>query len=337
MSSYLVIKLGSLGDVAMAIVMATELRKSQSKVRLTWIVGRASRPLLESTGIIDEIITADEEAILNGSLLQKVRAVWDVLRKLGRRKFDVCLIPYRDWRYHILRVGVRCKEVRTFRHGRWLIPGRYHGAEYLRLALAKDNVAGVNIGLPLVQSAPYSTDSAPVILLAPGSPDPAATDRMRQWPLELYVQLAKMLCETGYAVGIVGIDRTGKLNEAFHNLPVVSFVNRTTIPELLQVLRQARLLVTHDTGTLHLMGICGGACVALFGPTLASEKLFPDSKNFALQSPLFLPCMPCYDGRNYEACSHRNCMRNITPQMVFQVACNAMKKLSHAENTWEKT
>ena len=37
---------------------------------------------------------------------------------------------------------------------------------------------------------------------------------MRQWPLDSYVQLAKMLSESGRTVGIVGIDKTGKLAEA---------------------------------------------------------------------------------------------------------------------------
>lgn len=337
MTSYLIIKLGAIGDVAMATTIASELRKTAYSTRITWVVGRAAKPILEAIGIIDEIITADEDAILCGNLLQKIRAVWSVARKLGMRKFDVCLIPYRDWRYHILRAGVLCKEVRTFRHARWLIPGRYHAFEYARLALGKDIGPDTQISLPPVQSTPYTAEITPAILLAPGSPSPSATDRMRQWPLDSYVQLAQMLCDQGHAVGIVGIDRTGKLEEAFRNLPVVSFVNRTTIPELLQTLGQARLLVTHDTGTMHLMEICGGACVAMFGPTLASEKLFPASKNIALQSPASLPCMPCYDGRDYAACSHRLCMHNIAPQRVFQVVCNYMEKSSYADNAGEKS
>ena len=337
MTSYLIIKLGAIGDVVMATAIASELRKSTPTARITWVVGNAARPLLEATGIIDEIITADEDAILCGSLSQKISAVWSVVSKLGLRKFDVCLIPYRDWRYHILRAGVRCKEVRTFRHARWLIPGRYHGFEYARLALGKDLAPDAHISLPPAQSAACVAENVPAILLAPGSPSPSATDRMRQWPLDFYVQLAQMLCGQGHAVGIVGIDKTGKLDEAFRHLPVVSFINRTTIPELLQVLGQAQLLVAHDTGTMHLMGMCGGACVAMFGPTLASEKLFPASKNLALQSPVSLPCMPCYDGREYAQCSHHLCMHNITPQRVFQAVCNYMEKSSHADNAGGKS
>ena len=125
MCCYLIIKLGAIGDVAMATTMASELRRANPSARLTWVVGSAAKPLLQAMGIVDEIITANEEAILHGSLAQKMRAVWSVWRSLGRRKFDVCLIPYRDWRYHILRAGVHCKEVRSFRHD---VRGPHQGA-----------------------------------------------------------------------------------------------------------------------------------------------------------------------------------------------------------------
>ena len=337
MNSHLIIKLGAIGDVAMASVIATELRKSTPDAHITWVVGRAAKPLLEATGMVDEIITADEDAILYGSLPKKISAVLSVLGKLRLRKFDVCLIPYRNWRYHLLRAGVRCKEVRTFRHGRWLIPGRYHGFEYARLARGRDLEPDANIPLPKVCTTAPAAKGTPAILLAPGSPSPLATDRMRQWPLNYYAELAQMLCEHGYEVGILGVDKTGKLEEAFRNLPVVSYINRTTLPELMQVLGQAKLLVTHDTGTMHLMELCGGACVALFGPTLASEKLFPASRNLALQSPVCLSCMPCYDGVDYAQCSHRRCMHNITPQRVMQAACNYMKNSSHTDNAGKES
>ena len=46
MSFYLIIKLGAIGDVAMATIMAYELRKAKPDARLVWVVGSAARPLL---------------------------------------------------------------------------------------------------------------------------------------------------------------------------------------------------------------------------------------------------------------------------------------------------
>lgn len=315
MASYLVIKLGALGDVVMASAILAELKIQQSGNTVTWITGKAARPLLERMNLVDEIITVDEHAVLDGSLLKKISVVASVFIKLFGRKFDVCLIPYRDWRYHLLRLGARCTTVRSFRGNRGLIPGRYHAFEYIRLASGRDSSSEDEITIPHVSFS--QAIQAPQVLLAPGCPSPTATDKIRQWPLEHYVHLARLLCEHGYSVGLIGMDTTDLLEKAFCGIPVISYINKTTIDELLQLLGGARLLVAHDSGPIHLMKLAGGACVNLFGPTLASEKVKPSPHHIVLQSPVTIPCMPCYDGKTYAACTDNICMKKIQPQAVF--------------------
>lgn len=143
MVTYLVIKLGAIGDVAMASTMLTEIRNSGKETSITWVVGKAAAPLLAATGLVDEIILADERAILSGGLWQKILAASSISRVLSGRKFDVCLVPYRDFRYRLLLLGVRCSDVRTFRKSRGLVPGRYHGFEYARLARGHESSHGM--------------------------------------------------------------------------------------------------------------------------------------------------------------------------------------------------
>ncbi len=335
MASYLVIKLGALGDVVMASAMLTELKMRQSGNTVTWITGKAARPLLEMTGLVDEIITVDEQAILNGCLKKKMSSVISVFFKLLGRRFDVCLVPYRDWRYHLLRLGARCASVRSFRGSRWLIPGRYHAFEYMRLASGQECSAEEEAVIPQI-SFPQK-NHAPQILLAPGCPDPAATDIIRQWPLEHYVHLARRLCEHGYSVGLIGMDTTGRLEGAFSGIQITSYINKTTLEELLRLLDGTRLLVAHDSGPIHLMEMLGGGCVSLFGPTLASEKICPSPRHSALQSSVVLPCMPCYNGKNYAECADSFCMKQIQPEAVFiAVQKHLSGNFSYAKNTGEE-
>ena len=336
MASYLVIKLGALGDVVMASAMLTELKIRQSGNTVTWITGKAARPLLEMTNLVDEIITVDEQAILNGCLKKKMSSVISVFFKLLGRRFDVCLVPYRDWRYHLLRLGARCASVRSFRGSRWLISGRYHAFEYIRLASGRGYSAVGETAIPKV-SFPQKIQ-APQVLLAPGCPDPAATDIIRQWPLEHYVHLARRLCAHGYSVGLVGMDTTGRLEGTFSDIPVTSYINKTTLKDMLRILDGTRLLVAHDSGPIHLMEMVGGVCVSLFGPTLASEKICPSSRHSVLQSSVVLPCMPCYDGKNYAECADSFCMKQIHPESVFiAVQKHLSGNFSYAKNTSEET
>ena len=256
MATYLIVKLGAIGDVAMASTMLTEIRKSGKETSITWVTGKAAAPLLAATGQVDEIILADERAILSGGLWQKILAVSSILRILSGRKFDVCLVPYRDFRYRLLLLSVRCPDVRTFRKSRGLVPGRYHGFEYARLARGHESSCGMGASFPPLRVAPARL-AVPQILLAPGGAGDAS-DRMRRWPLEYYVRLAGMLCGQGYSVGITGMDGTGALEAAFRKIPVTSFVNRTDLPGLLRLLRGTRLLITHDSGPVHLMALWRG-------------------------------------------------------------------------------
>ena len=326
MKTYLIIKLGALGDVAMATSILSSIKADNPDATVTWVAGSASSALLKLTGLVDEIIVADERVILNGSFLQKVKAVSTIFLKLLGRKFDFCLVPYRDWRYHLLHMGARCKAVLSFRGEHKLIPGRYHGSEYLRLALGNQFSSNSKLALPVPALKNTPQADVPQILLAPGSPDPHATDWNRQWPLSHYVELAQKLCAEGLSVGIVGIDSTEVVDSFFKEMDVKSYINKTNLTELLQVLSSAKVLVCHDSGVMHLMTMCGGACVSIFGPTLAMEKVFPSPQQIALHSSEAPPCMPCYDGKKYTMCEKRECMRLVTPEQVFNATIALLKR-----------
>lgn len=317
MKTYLIIKLGALGDVVMATSILSAIKADNPDAVITWVTGTASRQLLELTGLVDEIIVADEGIILNGSFLQKVKAVGAIFLKLLGRKFDCCLVPYRDWRYHLLHLGARCKAVVSFRGEHKLIPGRYHSSEYLRLVLGNKFSSDSKLALSVPALRNTSQLDAPQILLAPGSPTPNATDWNRQWPLAHYVELAQKFCAEGFSVGIVGIDSTERVNSFFKDIDVTLYINKTNLTELLQLLSNARVLICHDSGVMHLMAMCGGSCISIFGPTLSIEKVFPSPQQIALHCPVALPCMPCYDGKKYTKCEKRECMRLVTPEHVF--------------------
>ena len=60
---------------------------------------------------------------------------------------------------------------------------------------------------------------------------------------------------------------------------------RTTLTELAEVARRARLFLASDTGPLHIAAAIGTPCVGLFGPTWGDEAGPYGSKNVSIQSP----------------------------------------------------
>lgn len=313
--SWLIIKIGALGDIAMSLAALPVVDQIPGR-RITWVVGKNAATLLELTQKIDEIILVDEKALYGGSIIRALGEVFAVWRRLLGRTYDVCLIPYRDWRYHLLRLGARCKIVRSFR-GRGLIPGRYHGSEYMRLALGEDPPpCKKEVVFPLLNYQGGTIDQAPDILLAPGGGVSGHTAG-RQWPVSHYVAFAHLAHERGFSVGLVGSGQDEDLERYFSDIPVVSYINKTSIKDLLLLLSKCRLLVTHDCGLMHIMVLAQGPMIALFGPTLPSEKVIPSEKIKVLRYPEYLPCRPCYDGKTYSSCKNNVCMNGISPEFVF--------------------
>ena len=333
--SYLIIKLGALGDVAMSLAALREL-KSVPGTKVTWVAGESVVPLLELSNLVDEIIIADSPALLGSNKILAACAVLSVCRKLWGRKFDLCLIPYRDWRYNFLRLGAWCKTVCSFRPKANLIPGRYHGSEYMRLASGGNVCSDVENLFPDLCLPSKGAMQVPDILLAPGGSFNASKgDVKRRWPVEHYVKFAQMALDSNLTVGIIGSGDDAELEKEFSELPVTSFINKTTLVELLSILRETRLLITHDSGPMHLMALVGRPMIALFGPTLAMEKIISSHRAKVLHSPRPLLCRPCYDGKRYAKCSSNFCMTEILPDRVFSEALILLKE-AEAENTGEK-
>ncbi|MFA5276839.1 MAG: glycosyltransferase family 9 protein, partial [Candidatus Omnitrophota bacterium] len=95
---------------------------------------------------------------------------------------------------------------------------------------------------------------------------PFTSDTLKQWPVDRFRQLIKRLSEElKDKVLVVGRDEIiGE--EYFDSLGdnIINLVNKTSLVELAQILKQCRMLVTCDSGPMHLAAAVGTPVVALF-------------------------------------------------------------------------
>lgn len=327
----LVVKLGAMGDVIMSLTMVTALRALDPTAHLTWIVGQASRPILDLVAGIDKIICVDERRIMRGTLREQTQAVFRLWLKLAGRHFDLVITAHADRRYRILSLPVVATERRAWARGGRAgpLPGRYHASEYARLISNRDGPASPNYDLPQVAQElprlPFDRcDHQALVVLAPGGArNVMRDDPLRRWPIERYVELARALLASGCTVVAVGAKHELHVGEAFAGTGVISLVGRTSFPELVATIRAADVVVTHDSLALHLSRLARTPVVALFGPTSPHEKVppvrsaGPDSAMRVLWGGENLPCRPCYDGVNYFACPVNKCMRDISSDEVM--------------------
>lgn len=94
---------------------------------------------------------------------------------------------------------------------------------------------------------------------------PWTSDKVKQWPLTNFQDLSKRIAvELNKKVIIVGSRDNLELSKEFFSENVVNLTGKTTLKELAAVLRKCRLLISGDSGPVHLASCLGTQVIALF-------------------------------------------------------------------------
>lgn len=325
MAKVLIVKFGAIGDVIMALPAARALYERDGvENQIDWVCGPVVAPLLACYPWIRTIV-ADERAILRGTVTERLTALMELWRAIGWAKYDLCATLYYDARYRGVMLPLRARrKVMLSRKDRTktLLAGRHHADEYARILLElKDGERPVALAPVRAEQLPMSplvrTDGVLRVTLAPaGAKNMMRDDALRRWPVENYVALASVLLERGMEVVLAGGPDDVWAVPAFAGLAVTDMIGKLTLPEMLSLLDDSDVMVTHDTGPLHLAGVTGVGIVSIFGPTDPRGRLPQRMNTVALWGGEGFACRPCYDGRDYAPCLHNGCMRQVSVEMV---------------------
>ncbi|HSY17846.1 MAG TPA: lipopolysaccharide heptosyltransferase II [Candidatus Acidoferrales bacterium] len=163
----------------------------------------------------------------------------------------------------------------------------------------------------------WKMDGARWVALQPG----ARWDNKR-WPVEHFSALVGMLVKKFPDVrfAVLGGKDDRPLGEKISQAEparVLNLCGATSLPEMIEFLRGCDLLITNDTGPMHVAAALGKPLIALFGPT-APERTGPYGQ---LENVLRinLPCAPCLKSEcHFE--QPLECLRALSPETVCQRA-----------------
>ena len=215
------------------------------------------------------------------------------------------------------------------------LPGRYQGDEYVRLVTGLDGPSAPVAAIPLLRPSlrPALEEklekNGKVVALAPGGArNILRDDALRRWPVENYALLAGKFLKEGYQVLLTGSHQDDWVRVPFEKLAVTDLVGQTSLTDLMALFGRCRLVVTHDSGPLHLAVASGTPTIALFGPTNPGEKIPSSGKTKVLWGGEHLACRPCYDGRNYWDCHDNQCLKSLGVDRVFREALETIRRES---------
>ena len=274
---FLVVRLGSLGDIVHTFPAVAALRESFPKSEIVWLTHPRWKALVESSELATEIWEVETRSYAS---------VRDILRCIRKKKFTTAIDYQGLWKSATLpflarvprRIGFSSYSVREFG-----VPLLYtdpvrstqahiveQNGELSQRAGSRNRVATFQVSIPSLQEAfalqllrGFGIDRYVVL-------SPTGGWRSKCWPPERY----GALCQQIYAnLGLRCILNQGPGDEESivgvkaacgDAAPVAC---NTSLHQLMVFLRHALCVVAGDTGPLHLAAALGTPVVALFGPT----------------------------------------------------------------------
>jgi len=321
MHNILIIKPGAIGDVLQLTPVIRALKSKYPDANITLLVGSAATAeLFRYNPSVRETVVYDERGE-NKSILSFI-GLWKRLRATG---FDLV-------------INFQRSNVRAWLLASAAFPCRilvYHKARKRTVhavvnhleTLAPLGISSANLELELSPGpdarafaenllSAFKASKRPLIALNPGASHP-----LKQWGSGQFAALADILYnELSANIVIVGGSDDIALSEeiARHTIsrPLL-LAGKLDLLQLGAVLEQCDVLVSADTGPMHVATAVGTRVAGLFGSTDPARTGPVGSGHRVIQAE-GVPCIPCRS-LTCQTAVYRECMEKILPETVYDV------------------
>jgi lipopolysaccharide heptosyltransferase I len=323
-----IIKPSSLGDVVHALPILAALRARWPSAYFAWVVNRPFRELLEGHPDLDELIVHDRTARTGDFLGMSANSA--LFRTLYQRRFDVTIDLQGLLRSALMSAATRaCVRVglADAREGAsWFYTDlvdasrlRLHAVERIRRVAA---AFGARIAEPQFNLAISAEHTRWASEMLGALPNPriilnvGARWLTKRWPPEHFAAIGRRLIAR-YQAGLIAIgaasDRPLVQALMSHFAPgeVLDLCGRTNLHQLAALSVQSDLLISNDTGPLHLAAAAGGRAIGIYtctNPVLTGPF---GPRATTVQTGIWCKCSL------KKTCDRMDCMSELTPERVW--------------------
>ncbi len=323
----LVIRFSSFGDIVQSMSVISVLTKQFPEVKIDWATKEQFKEILSLDLNINKVLTISNHA--------NIKELFLFALNICRNHYDIIYDAHNNWRTMIIRflvfilsfktkVFVRSKErVKRFLYFKlginlfvWPYRGMMSYLRPLKKLGIKDEYCQANwifgdtckLHNFLTVTQIELLKNKKIITLVP-----AAAWEMKCWPLEYYAQVIKLL--DGYHFILLGgpKDDFTLLKEAAPTR-VIDLSKKLKLSESSFIISQSALVLSADTGLIHVADILGILGILLIGPTAFGHTSGPSINILEID----LSCRPCTKDGSGTCLDkvYKRCLMEITPPEI---------------------
>ena len=344
----LIVKLSAIGDVIHTLPALNALRRHFPQARITWLVEEAAAGLIMGHPALDRVIVSRRKTWLKGLRTGRRREYPGEMRSFVRllrdTHYDV-ILDFQALLKSALLIAL-CRGTRKIGFGRGMAHME-HSYVFLNERIPAVSMEIHALVRNLMMLEPLGIRSREIVYDLPvsrqdrraaqalldgcglGKTTPlVAVNPVAKWPSKLwgnrkFSRLAdRMVEKNGAGLYFTGGPEDRPTVDAIiggMRHPAVNLAGKTTLKTLAALYRRSDLLVSTDTGPMHLGAAVGTPVVAIFGPTAPWRTGPYGTGHRVIRHDS--ACSPCFK----RVCEKMDCMDRITVEQVFQAVDTAWR------------
>ena len=330
MIKILIIRFSSTGDVLLTTPVIRALRTNYPDAIIDFAVKKQFAPMIEYNPAISTLLTLDSTA----------SALKELKKTIQKNHYDIVIDLHRNFRSSYLKLYSRATTVSTikkdyfrrfllvhlkinlFSHQPISILDRY---QHTVSAFVKNEVSRtpeLHIPGSIVNSMKsiISEWKSPRIVFVPGSAHPT-----KEWPADRFGEAGAIFAKKYKAeIIVVGGSANKNAGDVICTIAGSSCRNlagSTTLLQTAAIIKAADIVITVETGCMHIGWSFRKKMVCIFGSTVRELGYFPEYDDVRIVENYSLRCRPCsHNGKKRCPKKHFKCMNDISVTMVVAAA-----------------
>ena len=335
----LIVKTSAIGDVTHTLPALNAIRAYYPDAHISWLVEEAAQDIVRGHHALDDVQVSRRKKWIqdfhNNTPLLAIQEIIHFVRSLRSRTYDL-IIDFQNLLKSSMFIALtRAKKKAGYgagmAHSEYSYIVLNHRVPAVNMdyhAVYRELILIEKLGIPVKQIVfdlpVFESDRKAIVqrLYHEGALNqkplvainPMAKWDSKLWDLDRFPAIADQCAKWGFQVVFTGShDDTPGVNQIIKQMKsrAINLCGKTTLKTLAALYERSKLLITTDTGPMHIAATLNIPVVAIFGPT-APWRTGPFGNQHAVVR-LDLPCSPCFK----KQCENHECMKNIAVNQVL--------------------